>query len=139
MEDKDCLFNDTATTEIYTLSQHDALPVSIRHLFEVRVNRNVVILNPARSVRGERHTVIEGKTPEITPRHVAQLLKQIDTSHVVGLRDYVIIATLAYTAARVGAVAKLKRSSLRDGDADWSLQFSEKGGKQRLIDRKSVV
>ena len=41
--------------------------------------------------------------------------------------------SVAYTAARVGAVAKLKRSSLRDGDADWSLQFSEKGGKQRLI------
>src|SRR5258708_15085780 len=24
-------FNDTATTEIYTLSLHDALPISIRH------------------------------------------------------------------------------------------------------------
>src|SRR2546430_7624847 len=25
-------FNDTATTEIYTLSLHDALPISVRHL-----------------------------------------------------------------------------------------------------------
>src|SRR5258707_13353632 len=25
-------FNDTATTEIYTLSLHDALPISLRHL-----------------------------------------------------------------------------------------------------------
>jgi len=28
-----CFFNDTATTEIYTLSLHDALPIFQRHLF----------------------------------------------------------------------------------------------------------
>src|SRR4029434_11355230 len=26
-----CFFNDTATTEIYTLSLHDALPISLTH------------------------------------------------------------------------------------------------------------
>src|SRR5437660_3146362 len=35
-------FNDTATTEIYTLSLHDALPISmsqsVRHLLEIRFN-----------------------------------------------------------------------------------------------------
>ena len=106
---------------------------AIRDLFDVFVNRHVVMLNPARSVRGGRHSVVEGKIPEMTLQHVANLLKTIDTCHVVGLRDYVIIAALAYTAARVGAVARLKRSSLRDGDSDSSLRFSEKGGKQRLI------
>src|SRR2546422_11725395 len=29
-------FNDTATTEIYTLSLHDALPISRRHAVRVR-------------------------------------------------------------------------------------------------------
>src|SRR2546430_7997611 len=29
-------FNDTATTEIYTLSLHDALPISVRHPIERR-------------------------------------------------------------------------------------------------------
>src|SRR2546422_6275969 len=29
-------FNDTATTEIYTLSLHDALPISKRHVCETR-------------------------------------------------------------------------------------------------------
>src|SRR2546430_8261469 len=28
-------FNDTATTEIYTLSLHDALPISVRLVFEI--------------------------------------------------------------------------------------------------------
>src|SRR2546430_3796081 len=32
-------FNDTATTEIYTLSLHDALPISPRHRLPRRVRR----------------------------------------------------------------------------------------------------
>src|SRR2546422_6554987 len=35
-------FNDTATTEIYTLSLHDALPISDRHDERVRRARAVV-------------------------------------------------------------------------------------------------
>src|SRR5690349_25079850 len=38
-------FNDTATTEIYTLSLHDALPISrsfgIRHKFELKIGAEV--------------------------------------------------------------------------------------------------
>src|SRR3712207_7788968 len=30
-----CFFNDTATTEIYTLSLHDALPISVMRLLAV--------------------------------------------------------------------------------------------------------
>src|SRR2546422_2462226 len=32
-------FNDTATTEIYTLSLHDALPISVRHARSARLGR----------------------------------------------------------------------------------------------------
>src|SRR2546429_9629999 len=32
-------FNDTATTEIYTLSLHDALPISVQRLVPVLVRR----------------------------------------------------------------------------------------------------
>lgn len=67
--------------------------------------------------------VVEDKTPEMNCRNVAAHWAPIDTSHVLGLRDYVIIGTLAYAAARVGAVAKLKRSSLRDGEGDWWLEI----------------
>src|SRR4051794_41322145 len=38
-------FNDPATTEIYTLSLHDALPISLRHL---------QVLEPARVGRAQR-------------------------------------------------------------------------------------
>src|SRR2546426_7022259 len=43
-------FNDTATTEIYTLSLHDALPISVRRAlvvnFQVPVVRGVTFIEP---------------------------------------------------------------------------------------------
>src|SRR5215211_5425300 len=42
-----CFFNDTATTEIYTLSLHDALPISDALRFEVRgFGIDVVVIEP---------------------------------------------------------------------------------------------
>ena len=58
--------------------------------------------------RASRIQVIEGKTPEITIEQARTLLASVDTGHVVGLRDRAILATLAYTACRAGAVAKLR-------------------------------
>jgi integrase/recombinase XerD len=51
---------------------------------------------------------VEGKTPALSVEQARQVLAAMDTSHVVGLRDRAIIAILIYTAARVGAVAKLR-------------------------------
>ena len=82
---------------------------TLRHFFDELVTRHVVVLNPASSVRGERYQVIEGKTPKIGVEGARLLLRSIDTRHAVGLRDRAIIGLLIYTAARVGAVAKLAR------------------------------
>src|SRR3712207_8622686 len=49
-------FNDTATTEIYTLSLHDALPICRRwedRSVQFDVERTTVLGRPALSVRGE--------------------------------------------------------------------------------------
>ena len=76
------------------------------------------ILNPAASVKGVKDQVIEGKTPEITIEQARTLLASVDTGHVVGLRDRAILATLAYTACRAGAVAKLRLGDFQhDGHA----------------------
>ena len=45
---------------------------------------------------------------------IRDLLGSIDTSHVVGLRDRVLLGTLAYTGARIGAIARLRRGDLED-------------------------
>ena len=84
-------------------------------------------------MRAERYTVVEGKTLEITIEHARTLLRLADTGHLVSLRDRAVIAVLIYTAARIGAVAGLRRGSLTHDDSQWSLRFAEKNGKSRQI------
>jgi site-specific recombinase XerD len=106
---------------------------AIRAFFDALVNRHVVILNPAATVRGERYQAVEGKTPEITPQQARTLLKSIDTSRPVGRRDKAIVATLIYTAGRAGAVASLRLKDFTWDGTQYALRFGEKGGKSRLI------
>ena len=106
---------------------------ALRGFFDRLVNRHVCILNPAASVRGIKDQVIEGKTPEITIEQARTLLRSVDTGHVVGLRDRAILATLAYTACRAGAVAKLRLGDFQHDGTQYALRFQEKGGKSREI------
>jgi integrase/recombinase XerD len=115
---------------------------ALRGFFDALVLRHVVVLNPALSVKAERYSVIEGKTPEITIDQARTLLRSIRVSyetetgsvpHVVGLRNRAVIAVLIYTAARIGAVAGLKRASLAYDGNGWTLRFAEKRGKSREI------
>jgi site-specific recombinase XerD len=106
---------------------------ALRKFFDVLVVRHVAILNRAASVQAERYAVVEGKTPAISAKHARRLLEYLDTSSLVGLRDRAIIAVLIYTAARVGAVAKLCIKSLKHDGTQYALRFSEKGGKSREI------
>jgi site-specific recombinase XerD len=105
----------------------------LRHFFDELVVRHVVVLNPAASVRGERYQVVEGKTPEIPIEEARKLLWAIDTTHVVGLRDLAIVGILIYTAARVGAVARLRQADFFELGGQYSLRFLEKNGKSREI------
>ena len=106
---------------------------ALRGFFDRLVNRHVCVLNPAASVRGVKDQVIEGKTPEITIEQARTLLRSVDTGHVVGLRDRAILATLAYTACRAGAVAKLRLGDFQHDGQQYVLRFQEKGGKSREI------
>src|SRR2546430_11643445 len=47
-------FNDTATTEIYTLSLHDALPISIRWQRQRISSASPVVSNSTRTTRTPR-------------------------------------------------------------------------------------
>ncbi len=106
---------------------------ALRHFFDGLVTRHVIILNPGHSVRAERYQVLEGKTPEITVKQARKLLGSIDLSTVIGLRDRAAIAVLIYTAARVGAVAKLECRHFYYAGEQWLLHFDDKGGKSREI------
>jgi integrase/recombinase XerD len=106
---------------------------ALRAFFDCLVNRHIVILNPAASVRGERYQAVEGLTPEVTVEQARQLLNSIPIDTPIGLRDKSLIAVLVYTAARAGAVAGLRRKHLDHDGTQYTLQFAEKGGKRRDI------
>jgi integrase/recombinase XerD len=115
---------------------------ALRAFFDLLVTRHVMLLNPAASVRGERDQAIEGKTPEITVEQARTLMASIRISREedeqaqplsVGLRDRAIIGMLICTAARAGAVARLRLKHFAHDGTQWTLRFEEKGGKSREI------
>jgi len=106
---------------------------ALRHFFDNLVTRHAVALNPFASVRGTKHRALEGSTPEISVEQARKLLRSIDTSQVVGLRDRAVLGVLAYTGARVGAVARLRLGDLKNLGEHRALRFREKGGKLREI------
>lgn len=105
----------------------------IRKFFDKLVERHAIVLNPALSVRGPRHSVREGKTPALTVQQARAVLASIDTRTVVGLRDRAIIAIMVYTAVRAGAVAKLRTGDYYSDGRQSVFRFDEKGGKVRDI------
>jgi integrase/recombinase XerD len=119
-----------ATTGIATRNLHLS---ALRHFFDNLVTRHAIVLNPARSVRGERLSVMEGRTPEIPIDQARKLLAAIDISNIVGQRDRAILAMLIYTGSRRGAIAKLKRGDFYHAGEQWMMHFGEKGGKSREI------
>jgi integrase/recombinase XerD len=65
----------------------------------------------------------------VTLEQARTLIRSVDTRHVMGLRDRAILATLAYTVCRAGAVAKLRLGDLQQDGTQYVLRFQEKGGK----------
>jgi integrase/recombinase XerD len=128
-------------------SKHNLHLSALQAFFDRMVQRHVVLLNPAASVSGVKEAVVEGKTPEITIEQARKLIASVRTTYtvkakgqkpqeivsVVGLRDRAILSTLAYTACRAGAIAKLRLQDFQHGGEQYVLRFQEKGGKSREI------
>jgi integrase/recombinase XerD len=106
---------------------------ALRHFFDKAVERHAIILNPAAAVRGPRYSITEGKTPAIEPRDARRLIESIEATTPRGLRDRAVVASLIFTAARVGAIAGLRREDFFTDGRQFYLRLSEKGGKQRTI------
>lgn len=106
---------------------------AIRSFFDVLVQRHVMVLNPSHSVRTERYSSSECKTPPITIEQAKSLLASIQLCSATDYRDRAIIAVLIYTAVREGAVAKLRLMDLFEVGSQFMLRVNEKGGKVQDI------
>ncbi len=106
---------------------------AIRMLFQALVREQILAINPASVVRGPKHSVIRGKTPVPDGAETQRLLKSIDTSTPIGLRDRAMIGAMAYSFARVSAVTALKVGDVfRQKQRLW-LRLAEKGGKSKDV------
>lgn len=106
---------------------------ALRRFFDLLVQRHVIVLNPALSVRNERYSVDEGRTPEIGAANARRLLDSISGEDVIDLRDKALIGTLIYTAVRASALAALRLGDFATDGTQHVLRFGEKGGKARTI------
>jgi len=114
------------------------------------VIKQVVPENPALFVKGPKFSRSIGITPILQAKEMRDLLDAIPTTRIVkirkkhgggerevsdvkGLRDRAIIAIMAYTFARVSAVAGLKRSDYRMEGKRARLRLLEKGSKEALV------
>jgi integrase/recombinase XerD len=102
---------------------------AIRTLFDFLVIGQVMPFNPAASVRGPKHIVKKGKTPVLSSEDARTLLDNIDTSHVVGLRDRALIGVMTYSFARVSAVVNMRVEDYYRNGKRWWFRLHEKGGK----------
>ena len=109
-----------------TKNQHLA---AIRKLFVWMKQGGVLKDNPAAEVKGVKHRVKRVKTPTLSDDEMRELLKSIDVSTVVGLRDRALIAVMFFSFARVGAVVSMSVGDYYQKQKRWWLKLHEKGGK----------
>jgi site-specific recombinase XerD len=113
-----------------TVKQHLA---AIRGVLGWLVTGGVLEHNPAADVRGPTVQASTGKTPVLWEDDTRRLLDSIDVSHVVGLRDRALIATMLYSFARVSAVVAMSVRHYEVMGARAWLVLHEKGGKEHRV------
>jgi site-specific recombinase XerD len=120
---------------IEALSRSRAAPTAklrlaaIRRLFDWLVIGQVILTNPAASVRGPAHSVKRGKTPVLAPEEARAMLDSIDVSTPIGLRDRALIGLMAFSFARIGAALAMKVEDVYVQHRRLWVRLHEKGGK----------
>src|SRR5206468_6757440 len=102
-------FNDTATTEIYTLSLHDALPISLGEVVVLREEVVVVCAGAAvQHHRSEEHTSELQSRSDLVCRLLLEKKKTLDnarTERMTTLTDWSRVVS-QHTAPQIKAGAR---------------------------------
>jgi len=124
-----------------SVKQHLA---AIKMLFDWLITGQVIPANPAASVRGPKHVVKKGKTPVLSAQDARKLLDSIPAKlgpepedgeedkrppDLIGLRDRALIAVMAFSFARIGAVLGMRVEDYYPNGKRWRIRLHEKGGK----------
>jgi site-specific recombinase XerD len=110
-------------------AKKNATPAALRRYYRLLVERHICPINPASEAETDRCEVVDDKTPEITDAQFRAFLAVIDSTTLLGLRDQLIIKTLAYTRARAGAVAGVEREHLYEARVQWMRHLDKQRSK----------
>lgn len=107
---------------------------TLRSLFSYLQTYGYTGANPAHSDFVEAPAVPrDGKTVGLSPEDCRRLLDAPDPGTPVGIRDRAILATLAYSACRVGELARLRVGDYKTSGGHRVLEIFGKGGKERRV------
>jgi integrase/recombinase XerD len=107
---------------------------ALRSLFSYLKNWGYAGANPAHSDFVAAPAVPrDGKTVGLTPAECRRLMESPKSQTPAGIRDRAIIALLAYSACRVGELAKLRVGDYQSTGGHRVLQIMGKGGKERRV------
>lgn len=113
---------------------------SMRHLYDLMIELEVVQRNPFRSkaVRPPRVDA-EGLTSGLTKEASEQLLRSIDRTRLIGKRDFAIIALGIFNALRRDEIATLKWGNLKQERRYDVVEVVGKGSKKAVLKLKPLV
>jgi len=106
----------------------------LRSLFSYLQTYGYTGANPAHSDFVQAPAVPrDGKTVGLTPEDCRRLLDSPDPTTPSGIRDRAILGMLAYSACRVGELARLSVRDYRESGGHKVLELFGKGGKERRV------
>lgn len=107
---------------------------TLRSLFSYLRTYGYLGANPAHSDFVEAPSVPrDGKTVGLSPDECRRLLDAPDPMTPAGVRDRALLAVLAYSACRVGELARLRVADYKANGGHRVLELYGKGGKERRV------
>lgn len=107
---------------------------ALRSLFSYLQTYGYTGANPAHSDFVEAPAVPrDGKTVGLSPEDCRRLLEAPDPRTPAGIRDRAMLATLAYSACRVGELVRLRVRDYKLSGVHKILEVYGKGGKERRV------
>src|SRR2546430_12222638 len=134
-------FNDTATTEIYTLSLHDALPIypsadELQMRMQARPGRLAEAVDQAREVLERRRNVPYGGKDNFS---IATAEQQVQEFHSIMQMTYVVTTVIASIGLLIGGVGVMNIMLVSVTERTREIGVRKAIGAKRSEDRKSVV
>jgi integrase/recombinase XerD len=93
----------------------------------------VVPFNPAASFRCPKCVLKKSKTPALSQEEARSRIAAIDTSTLIGPRDWTLIGVMVFSFARVPAVLSMKVEDYYQVGKGWWIHLHEKGGKDHEV------